>query len=96
MAAKKPETEKLSIEVRGHEMDVDMEYVGSWAALSLMRRLGGGADQFEQLDLSFEFIERATGCDEAAIVEMAGGEDAPAAEVIGFAAEVIQAINPKN
>lgn len=96
MAARKPENTR-TITVRGHEMTVDDDYAQSYAALRYLRRINGSdTDPFEKLDLTYELIERVTGCDEEQIVEMAGGEEAPAKDVMQFAVEVLAAIDAKN
>lgn len=96
MAAKKDDT-KQTIEVRGFKFDVDTEFAQSWAAVKLYRKFNDDdVALFDKLDLSFELIELATGRTEDEIVEMAGGENAPATEIVNFAAELVKAIDPKN
>jgi len=87
--------EATTIEVRGIELNVDMDYLNSWEAFKLIRKLDDDqCSQFDKLDYSFEFIQRVTGCDESQIVEYAGGEKAPATEVIAFTVEIIQKLQP--
>lgn len=96
MAARKPENTR-TITVRGHEMTVDDDYAQSYAALRYLRRINSAdVDPFEKLDLTYELIERVTGVGEEQIVEMAGGEEAPARDVMQFAVDVLTAIDAKN
>ena len=91
------ERETREITVREQTYTVDVDYTQSWAAFKLIRQLGSNdVSDFEKLDLSFKFIERATGVDESRIVELAGGENAPAQSVVMLAAEIVQAIDLKN
>jgi len=97
MEAKKPDEGKRKVEVRGHEFEVNDEFAKSWAALKMYRKFNDDdLDVMDKLDLSFELIRLSTGCGEDAIVELAGGEMAPATEIVNLAAEIVQAINPKN
>lgn len=96
MAAKKSDNTRI-ITVRGHEMTVDMDYAESYAAFSILRKINNpDVNAFDKLDMTYELIERATGCDESQIVEMAGGETAPAQEVMQFTVEILAAIDAKN
>lgn len=96
MAAKKPENTR-TITVRGNEMTVDRDFAESYAALRILRRINDpDVSAFEKLDLSFELIEGATGLDEDAIVGLAGGDTAPAQDVMKFTVEVLTAIDAKN
>lgn len=96
MAAKKPENTR-SITVRGHELTVDTDYAESYAAFSILRKINNhDVNAFDKLDMTYELIERATGCDEAQIVEMAGGETVPAQDVMQFTVEILAAIDAKN
>lgn len=96
MAAQKPENTRV-ITVRDHEFTVDTGYAESYAAFNILRKINNPeVDAFEKLDLTYELIERATGCDEAQIVEIAGGDDAPAKDVMQFTVEILAAIDAKN
>lgn len=89
--------ELREITVRGVPLMVDDEYAQSYAAFRVLRKINSDqVDAFEKLDLSFEFIEGATGCDEPQIVELAGGESTPAADVMQFVVEILSAIDVKN
>lgn len=89
--------ELREITVRGVSLMVDDEYAQSYAAFKVLRKINSDqVDAFEKLDLSFEFIKGATGCDEAQIVELAGGESTPATDVMQFAVEILSAIDTKN
>ena len=86
-----------SINVHGIEFTVDSAYIESWAFMERLRKLNDkGADAFEKLDVSFEIIEGATGIDKERIIEAAGGETAPAADVMQIVAEFVKAMTPKN
>lgn len=86
-----------TVQVRGRDFEVDPDFVSSWKALGLLRRFNSEeVDTFGKLDLAFQLIECATGVTEDEVVEMAGGEDAPAVDVISLATEIVVAINPKN
>lgn len=96
MAAKKSDNTR-TITVRGHEMTVDNEYAESYAAFSILRKINNpDVNAFDKLDMTYELIERATGYDEAQIVEMAGGDAAPAKDVMQFTVEILAAIDAKN
>ena len=85
------------ITVRGVSLMVDDEYAQSYAAFRVLRKINSDqVDAFEKLDLSFEFIQGATGCDESQIVELAGGESTPATDVMQFVVEILSAIDVKN
>ena len=98
MAAENQSDERtMTVEVRGVEFEVNTSAARSWRAVKLYRKFNEKtSDQFLKLDLSFELIEMITGCTENQIVEYAGGQDAPATDVVNFAAELVAAINPKN
>ena len=86
-----------NVTVREHEFTIDDSYAQSWGAFELVKKFNSDdLTAFDKLDISFEFIEKATGVDKDAVVMLAGGVDAPAADVIQFAAELVQAIAPKN
>lgn len=96
MAAKKPENTRI-ITVRGHELTVDTDYAESYAAFRILRKINSDqVDAFDKLDMTYELIERATGLDEAQMVEMAGGETIPAQDVMQFTVEILAAIDAKN
>ena len=89
--------EMREITVRDIPFVVDDDYAQSYAAFKVLRKINSAdVDAFEKLDLSFEFIKGATGCDESQIVELAGGESAPATDVMQFAVEILSAIDAKN
>ena len=91
------EDNKRKVTVGGHEFDVDDGFAQSWGAFELVRKFNqDNLTAFDKLDISFEFIEKATGVGKDAIVGFAGGADAPATDVIQFAADLVQAIAPKN
>lgn len=93
MAAKNPK----AIEVHGIQFVVNEEHAQSWDAFKLFERMNDGdLSIFEKLGCSFELIELLTGVTESEIVEAAGGGLAPAEEVVHIAAEIIDAIKPKN
>lgn len=86
-----------TITVDGLEFSIDDSYTASWEMFETLRDLDSeDISAFEKLDKSFAIIERATGIDKDAIVEHVGGKNAPAADVIGFAVKIVQAITPKN
>jgi len=86
-----------NVTVGEHEFTIDDSYAQSWGAFELIRKFNNDElTAFDKLDISFEFIKKATGVDKSTIVEYAGGANAPAADVIQFAAELVQAIAPKN
>ena len=96
MAAKKPENTR-SITVRGHELTVDTDYAESYAAFRILRKINDpDVSAFDKLDMTYELIERATGVDEAQVVEMAGGETIPAQEVMQFTVEILADKKAKN
>lgn len=85
------------VEIRGEEYTVDIDYTESYAAFRLLKKINAkDVDAFEKLDCSYELIENAIGVDEAAIVELAGGETVKARDVLLLAIEFIQAIDQKN
>ena len=91
------EKNKRIVKVGELELTVDNGYAQSWSAFELIRKFNReDITAFDKLDLSFEFIEKATGVTKDAIVQHVGGESAPAGDVIQFAAEIVQAIAPKN
>ena len=86
-----------NVTVGEHEFTVNDSYAQSWGAFELVRKFNrDDLSAFDKLDLSFELIEKATGVTQDEIIEYAGGVDAPATDVIQFAAEIVQAIAPKN
>lgn len=96
MAAQKPENTRV-VTVRGHEFTVDTDYAESYAAFRVLRKINNpDVSAFDKLDMTYELIERATGYDEAKIVEIAGGEMAPAQDVMKFTVEILAAIDAKN
>lgn len=91
------ENKMRNVTVQGHEFTVDDTFSQSWAAFELVRKFNSDElSTFDKLDLSFELIEKATGVTKDALVGYVGGSDAPAADVIQFAAELVQEIIPKN
>lgn len=96
MAAQKPENTRV-ITVRGHELTVNADYAESYAAFRVLRKINDpDVSAFEKLDLTYELIERATGYDEAQIVDMAGGEMTSAQDVMQFTVEILASIDAKN
>ena len=96
MAAQKPENTRV-ITVRGHEFTVNADYAESYAAFRILRKINDpDVSAFEKLDMTYELIERATGFDEAQIVDMAGGEMTSAQDVMQFTVEILAAIDAKN
>lgn len=96
MAAQKPENTRV-VTVRDHDFTVNKDYAESYAAFRVLRKINDpDVSAFEKLDLTYELIERATGYDEAQIVEMAGGELARAQDVMQFTVEILAAIDAKN
>lgn len=85
------------VKVRGIKFTVDEGFMDSWEAFELLRAFNDGdVDVFGKFDLSLRLIEAATGVTKDDIVKAAGGEKAPAIDVVEIATEIVQAIIPKN
>lgn len=86
-----------TVVVRGLEINVDESFISSWEAFEMIRAFNSDdLDTFQKFDLSIQLIEAATGITKDEIVDAAGGKKAPAVDVVNTAAEIVQAINPKN
>ena len=79
------------------EFDVNPDAVASWAFFDGMRHMAdegvGGVGRFE---LSLRLIEMATGLTERQIVDAAGGDTAPATDVMRLVAEIYKETTSKN
>ena len=83
--------------VDGLEFEVNEDFANSWDAFKMIREFNSeGLSIYEKLDLSFQLIELATGITQDDIVNHCGGGKAPAIDVINYAAQIVQAIAPKN
>ena len=88
---------KRSEEVNGRKFQVDDSKYQSWAAFELIAKVSDESlKPFQRADAMFEFVELVANLKRQDVVEMAGGEEAPANTVLETLANIIAAASPKN
>lgn len=90
-----PASSTRHVTVDGLEVAINEKRIKSWQAFKIVSKLNGEFNM-DTAQLMFEFISYVTDCDEAAIVEHCGGEDAQLEDVVRTAAQIINECYPKN
>lgn len=79
------------------DLHIDQEAASSWRAFKYLRVLNDEeADNLAKMDAAIAYAGLVAGIDEAAIVDLAGGEDAQIAAVMETVAAIIAQASPKN
>ena len=89
-------TSTKTVEVDGHEIVVDIAAVQSWPAFKVMQKIYSGDSDMDRANGMLALIELVTDVDEARLLEMAGGQNAPFIAVLTMASKILAAIFPKN
>lgn len=85
-----------TVEIRGHEVEIDQAPMKTWAAFNLFRNIEESESVFAKADATFALCEMVSGLGAEQLVSLCGGENADMEEVLGFALEIIKAATPKN
>lgn len=79
------------------DLHIDHEAASSWRAFKYLRVLNDEeADNLAKMDAAIAYAGLVAGIDEAAIVDLAGGEDAQISAVMETVAAIIAQASPKN
>lgn len=85
-----------AVVIDGLAVHVDQERMSDWKTFSILRKVSGSENQYDQVDALLEIIGHATDQTEESIVRHLGGETARAEDVIALCVKIIQAVSPKN
>lgn len=84
-------------QVNGREFSVDESKFRSWAVFDLMGVISNeDRTPYERVDCMFRLVETVTDLDKAAVIEIAGGENADVQAVFDALAAIIAEAAPKN
>ena len=96
-ATKKAGATAPAVVINGHDIHVDTAKASTWGAFRHLRILNDeDADGVAKLDAALGYAALVSDLDPDAIAEIAGGDTAQMADVIGVAAQIIAAATPKN
>lgn len=85
-----------TIEIRGHEVEIDQAPMKSWAAFKLFRAIEESDSVFSKADATFELCRMVSGLGAEELAELCGGESADMDDILGVSLEIIKAATPKN
>lgn len=90
-----PANSTRHVNVDGLEVAINEKRVKSWRAFKMVSKLNGDLNP-DSARLMLDFVSYVTDCDEDAIVEHCGGDDASMEDVIRTAAQIMNECYPKN
>ena len=88
---------KTVVDVRGDEVEVDLDALESWEVFEIMVALDNDeVTNVGKAQAAFDIARAISGLTKDDIVERCGGKGAKATEVIGYALEIFRAASSKN
>ena len=88
--------ERKQYEVQGIEFDVNADKLAGWKVFNMLKEARDADDEYDKVSAVMGIACYITECTEGEFVDKCGGEDAPVADIINVATQLIMAAYPKN